>query len=289
MSLLSKNQNVMLTLVLFVVSFVSTPSFAKEAIEFPDELTEKVAKPVVVEKKVELSEATLKTLFDDMILVEGGSFEMGSNAEGATDRVKPVHTVEITTLYMGKTEVTQQLFVELMGWNTSYFVCEECAMNNISWFQMQIFIRKLNLATGKKFRLPTEAEWEYAARGGNKSKGYVYSGSNDIDDVAWYAGNGEHKSHPVALKKPNELGLYDMTGNLWEFCHDDMTMKGYKYLKHMTPEEVLNDDVLRKAMKVVRGGGYDFDADEIEVYKRDGATNNVRMPDIGFRLVLDKK
>lgn len=107
--------------------------------------------------------------------------------------------------------------------------------------------------------------------------------------MAWYAKNAERKSHPVAQQKPNELGLYDMTNNLWEFCHDDMTMNGYSYPQHMTPEEVKNDDLFRKALKVTRGGGYEFDADEIEVYKRDGATNNVRMPDTGFRLVLDKK
>ena len=99
-----------------------------------------------------------------------------------------------------------------MGWNYSYFPCPNCPVNNLSWFNMLLFIERLNKATNKNFRLPTEAEWAYAAKGGQQSKNYLYSGSNKIDEVAWYAGNANKRSHPVATKKPNELGLYDMTG-----------------------------------------------------------------------------
>jgi len=236
-----------------------------------------------------LSEQSKKKLLQDMIWVKGGSFTMGSMAPEATNREKPAHKVTLDGFYIGKTELVQSLFEELMGWNVSYFPCTQCAVNNVSWSNIQLFIERLNKATGKKFRLPTEAEWEYAAKGGNKSKGFRFSGSNNIEDVAWFAGNGERKSHPVALKKPNELGLYDMTGNLWEFVHDDMSRSTYTKEKRVNPVYVKSDNPKQKSMKVIRGGGYEFSAEESLMFKRDGATNNVRMPDIGFRLALTSK
>ncbi len=255
--------------------------------------TEIETEQAVITKKerpqVNLSDEFIEELMAEMIFVEGGSFTMGSDSPEATKRVKPAHTVEVKDFYLARTELTQKVFMTVMKWNTSYFACDECPLNNVSWFQYQIFLKRLNQATGKKFRLPTEAEWEYAARGGNKSKGYKFSGSDNIDDVAWYVGNSNNKSHPVALKKPNELGFYDMTGNMWEFCHDDMSLNGYTSKQHITAEEVYTDDLKRKALKVTRGSGYEFSLEESYVYKRDGATNNVRMPDIGFRLALSEK
>jgi len=227
-------------------------------------------------------------LIKEMVWVEGGSFEMGSDEDGARAREQPVRTVTLDGFYIGKTEVTQQLFENIMGWNYSYFYCDMCPVNNISWLNAQLFIGRLNQATAKTFRLPTEAEWEYAAQGGKYSKLYRYSGSNDIADVAWYAGNAKRRSHPVAQKEPNELGLYDMTGNLWEFCQDDMSRKAYSLLPNVNPVNISVDNTQQKSMKVIRGGGYEFAANESEVYKRDGATSNVRMPDIGFRLVMSK-
>lgn len=237
-------------------------------------------------RKFTLSDTRVKQLMQDMIWVEGGSFTMGSEAPEATNREKPAHKVTLDGFFIGKTEVTQALFEELMGWNVSYFPCEQCAINNVSWSNIQLFIQRLNKVTGKTFRLPTEAEWEYAAKGGNKSKNFRFSGSNNIEDVAWYEGNGENKSRPVALKKPNELGIYDMTGNLWEFVHDDMYRSIYTKEERVNPVYIKTDNPKKKSMKVIRGGGYEFSADESLVFKRDGATNNVRMPDIGFRLAL---
>jgi formylglycine-generating enzyme required for sulfatase activity len=236
-----------------------------------------------------LSEQSQKKLFENMIWVNVGSFTMGSNAPEATNREKPPHKVTLDGFFIGRTEVTQALFEELMGWNTSYFQCPQCAVNNVSWSNIQLFIERLNKVTGKLFRLPTEAEWEYAAKGGNKSKNYKFSGSNDIADVAWFAENANKKSHPVATKKPNELGLYDMTGNLWEFVQDDMSRHIYTKDERKNPLYVKSSDPKQKSMKVIRGGGYEFSATESLVFKRDGATSNVRMPDIGFRLALTAK
>ncbi|MDE6050289.1 MAG: formylglycine-generating enzyme family protein [Paramuribaculum sp.] len=155
----------------------------------------------------------------DMIKVVGGTYKMGSN-DGSSHE-KPVHDETVATFQIGKTEVTQELWQAVMGSNPSNFKGEaNLPVEMVSWTECNTFITKLNAATGKNFRLPTEAEWEYAARGGNKSQGYTYSGSNTIGDVAWYDGNSSSKTHPVAQKQPNELGVYDMSGNVWEWTSD---------------------------------------------------------------------
>lgn len=235
-----------------------------------------------------LEREELTSLLESLIWVEGGRFVMGSDSELASKMEGPAHEVTLSGFYLAKTEVTQALFERVMGWNYSYFQCERCPVNNISWMNVQLFLERLNTLSGKQFRLPTEAEWEYAAKGGGASKGYRFSGSNRIADVAWYAGNAARKSHPVGLKKPNELGLYDMTGNLWEFCFDDMSRKAYQRQDNHNPVIASASSHNVKSMKVIRGGGYEFSADESLVFKRDGATSNVRMPDIGFRLALSK-
>lgn len=236
-----------------------------------------------------ISEQTKSTLLKSMVWVEGGSFEMGSDAEGARLREQPKHTVTVDSFYMAKTEVTQALWLEVMGWDNSYYPCDNCPVNNISWLNMQLFIERLNAATGETFRFPTEAEWAYAAKGGKQSKGTAYSGSDHIDEVAWYAGNANRRSHQVAQKKPNELGLYDMTGNLWEFCLDDMNKNAYTREPRTNPLFLQKSSEGRVTLKVMRGGGYEFAANESEIYKRDGATSNVRLPDLGFRLAMTKK
>ena len=159
-----------------------------------------------------------------MVAVEGGTFTMGATAEQGSDadtNEKPAHQVTLSSYSIGETEVTQALWVAVMGSNPSYFTGNlQRPVERVSWNDCQTFISRLNDLTGKNFRLPTEAEWEYAARGGNKSQGYKYAGSNDINTVAWYGSNSGATAQPVATKAHNELGLYDMSGNEWEWCQD---------------------------------------------------------------------
>ena len=166
-----------------------------------------------------------------MVAVEGGTFTMGTSDDDtdAYDWEKPAHDVTLSSYSIGQTEVTQALWQAVMGSNPSYFKGNlQRPVEKVSWNDCQTFITKLNQLTGKTFRLPTEAEWEFAARGGKQSQGYKYAGSNTIGDVAWYwdnipsqtSGNAGYGTQTVATKAPNELGLYDMSGNVWEWCQD---------------------------------------------------------------------
>ena len=159
----------------------------------------------------------------EMVRVEGGTFRMGATSEQGSDADSdetPVHSVTLSSYYIGKTEVTQALWKAVMGSNPSYFKGDNQPVENVSWNDCHEFIRKLNALTGQNFRLPTEAEWEFACRGGNNSRGYKYSGSNNLGSVAWCNNNSGNKTHSVATKSPNELGIYDMSGNVWEWCSD---------------------------------------------------------------------
>ncbi len=159
----------------------------------------------------------------NMIPVEGGTFTMGATKELGTtpyDFELPTHSVTLSSYMIGETEVTQKLWKAVMGKNPSFSKDNNKPVESITWDDCQVFIQKLNTLTGQNFRLPTEAEWEFACRGGNKSKGYKYSGSNEIDKVAWHKLNCGNSSHPVKKKLPNELGIYDMSGNVWEWCQD---------------------------------------------------------------------
>ena len=158
-----------------------------------------------------------------MIAVKGGTFTMGATSEqtGAEPNESPTHSVTLSDYYIGETEVTQELWNAVMGSNPSIFMGDmQRPVEYVTWDDCQTFISRLNELTGETFRLPTEAQWEYAARGGYKSKGYTYSGSNAIDDVAWCWYNSGEMTHPVKTKAPNELGIYDMSGNVWEWCSD---------------------------------------------------------------------
>ncbi len=162
-------------------------------------------------------------LIESMVMVEGGTFTMGATSEQGSDvesDEKPTHRVTLSDYYIGKYEVTQEQWQAVMGSNPSYYKGSRKPVEKVSWNDCQEFIKKLNNLTGLNFSLPTEAQWEYAARGGNKSQGYTYSGGNDIESVAWYKNNASEETHPVGQKAPNELGLYDMSGNVYEWCQD---------------------------------------------------------------------
>ena len=159
-----------------------------------------------------------------MVKIQGGTFQMGATLEQGSDAYdweSPVHSVTLSDYYIGQTEVTQELWQAVMGSNPSSFKDNnQRPVEAVSWNDCQEFIEKLNRLTGKNFRLPTEAEWEYAARGGSKRRGYKYSGSDNPDAVAWDYENSGVKTHAVATKRANELGLYDMSGNVYEWCSD---------------------------------------------------------------------
>lgn len=191
-----------------------------------------------------------------MIPVEGGTFLMGATGEQGTDAnedEKPVHQVTLPSYYIGETEVTQELWETVMGKNPSKFKGAKRPVERVSWKDCQKFLNKLYERTGFNFRLPTEAEWEFAARGGNKSLGFKYSGSNNIDDVAWYYDNSDKQSHEVKTKQPNELGIYDMSGNVWEFVHD--YYDAYTGRAQVDPIGPLSDIF---SMHVIRGGCWNY-------------------------------
>ena len=228
-----------------------------------------------------------------MIYVEGGTFTMGATSEQESDAnkdEKPAHQVTLSGYYIGETVVTQALWKavmekrKIMGMiktdnNPSSFKGDDRPVECVSWNDCKMFISKLNSLTGKNFRMPTEAEWEYAARGGNKSRGYKYSGSDNIDDVAWYDGNSGNETHPVKTKNANELGLYDMSGNVWEWCSD--WYGSYSSAAQTNPKGP--DSGTRR---VLRGGCWDFYARYCRCSSRDDFDPDGRGIVLGLRLCL---
>ena len=220
----------------------------------------------------------------EMIKVEAGSFNMGATPEMENPHKdqKPVHRVTMTNdYYIGKYEVTQALWQAVMGSNPSYFKGDDLPVEKVSWNDCQDFISKLNAMTGKRFRLPTEAEWEYAARGGKKSRGYQYSGSNTLGDVAWYSDNSGKKTHAVGTKQPNELGIYDMTGNVWEWCQD-------WYGSYSRSPQTNPTGAVRGSFRVGRGGSWYLSAWNCRSSYRDFGTPVSRYIYQGLRLVLSE-
>ena len=219
----------------------------------------------------------------DMVRVEAGTFTMGATPEMKDPFLweKPAHQVTLTNdYYIGKYEVTQALWKAVMGKNPSNFKGDNLPVEQVSWDDCQEFINKLNKITGKKFRLPTEAEWEYAARGGKKSRGYQYSGSNNLSDVAWYKDNSDSRIHTVGSKQANELGIYDMSGNVWEWCQDRW---GYYSSSSQTNPIGANSGSDR-----VRRGGYWGEYDDCRLSCRFSTAPSSRFMNLGLRLILSK-
>ncbi|MCD6013007.1 MAG: Sulphatase-modifying factor protein [Flavipsychrobacter sp.] len=246
-----------------------------------------------------------------MVHVQGGNFDLGSN-DDAEDR-KPAHTVTLKDFYIGEYEVTQKQWKEIMNTNPSNYQCDECPVTNVNWDDAQAFIEKLNAKTGRHFRLPTEAEWEYAARGGVKEdlvkeynnprggvnefmindqgkrkpakmkEGKKYAGQNRLGEIAWYARNSESRPHPIGRKKPNELGIYDMTGNVEEWCND-WYGKTYGSKNDVeNPQGPTGGNA-----RVVRGGSYLSDPVDLVVTRRAAYLPNTQERYLGFRLAEDK-
>ncbi len=240
--------------------------------------------PITIMPKSKARETyTVNGVSFTMIEVRGGTFLMGATAEqgsDAYDSEKPAHQVTLSDYYIGQTEVTQALWKAVMyGNNPSKHIGDNLPVEQVSWNDVQEFIWRLNDLTGAKFRLPTEAEWEFAARGGTKAHGNKYSGSNNIDFVAWYYDNSGQTTHPVATKAPNELGIYDMSGNVWEWCQD---WKGdYSSLSQTNPTGPMTG-----SDRVYRGGSAWLIAWFCRVSNRFYDTPDYRFYDLGFRLAL---
>lgn len=227
----------------------------------------------------------------NMVKVEGGTYQMGAtdNDKDASSSEKPRHKVSVSNFYIGETEVTQSLWKAVMGNNPSHFNGTELPVENVSWNDCQEFIKQLNAITGKNFRLPTEAEWEYAARGGQNSLGYKYAGSHDIKTVGWYDGNSEKGTHPVRWKKANELGLYDMSGNVFEWCQDYYDAAFYNHSNSINPEkDPCNDVVASLYAHVLRGGCWHWSDKYCRVSSRSSNGQGVKSEIIGLRLAMSE-
>ena len=230
-----------------------------------------------------------------MTYVEGGTFQMGSN-DGESDE-RPVHTVSVDSFSIGTYEVTQDIYEAVMGSNPSYFKGAELPVEQVSWYDAVEFCNALSRRdeleevytisgtdvscdwSKRGYRLPTEAEWEYAVRGGNKSQGYTYAGSDTAGDVAWYGDNSGSKTHPVGQKQANELGLYDMSGNVWEWCWD-------RSGSYSTSAATNPSGPSSGSYRVVRGGGWYYDATNVRTAYRDSYTPSRGSNLIGFRVLV---
>jgi hypothetical protein len=220
--------------------------------------------------------------------VNGGTFMMGAADDDTNVEAdeKPQHEVTLSDYHIGQTEVTQQLWQAVMGYNPSSFKGDNLPVESVSWDECQQFVEKLSQMTGLYFRLPTEAEWEYAARGGNRSKGYVYSGSNNADSVAWHIWNTSSLQE-VGQLQPNELGIYDMTGNVWEYCSD--------YKSPYTADAQVNpqgSQITSSKLRVTRGGGWrqnpGFDTG-LSYCRITNRASLSKSDIVGLRIVLDER
>ena len=232
----------------------------------------------------------LKKLMADMVLVEGGTYMMGNPDRDRNDEyAKDVpHEVTLSSFYICKYEVTEALWTAVMGSNPSRDkLGDNYPVERVNWYDCQDFVEKLSELTGRHFRLPTEAEWEYAARGGKRSRGYRYSGSYALDEIGWHVGNAHYYKREVGTKKPNELGLYDMTGNVSEWCQDKLDIEYYHHSPSINPQG--SDRSTYKDNRCFRGGSFcdEEKYDELKVYTRNtGMPPEEKYGHLGLRLAM---
>lgn len=245
--------------------------------------TTKVLLRPVSRIEAETIKITVDSVSFNMVKVDGGNFIMGANIDdiNCNENERPRHRVTLSDYYIGQTEVTQELYCTVLEISPLYDKAEaKMPITNVSYTRFKDFIIKLNLMTGYEFCLPTEAEWEFAARGGNKSRGCRYSGSDVLDDVGWYDKNSGDRPHIVATKQPNELGIFDMSGNVGEWCGD-----GYK---DYSSQEQTDPDIPVEYHYCLRGGEYYAYDNMCKVSYRSGSTEDYEEEYIGFRLALHK-
>ena len=257
------------------------PAVVQTNIPQPSAPVQQVSQNTIDSSSPAIKTVTVNGVSFNMILVDGGTFQMGATKEQKKtyDSEKPVHQVTLSPYYIGETEVTQELWQTVMGDNPSGFQYSQRPVEQVSWVDCQLFIRKLNQQTGLNFRLPTEAQWEFAARGGNKSQGYQYSGSNNLGDVAWYNGNGSKQTHDVKTKQANELGIYDMSGNVWEWCQD--WDRNYSSGSQTNPTGPSSG-----SYRVIRGGSWGDYARNCRVARRYSYPPGSSINGLGLRLAL---
>lgn len=244
--------------------------FYKKALQLYDQSESGLAEQAKVKK-------ALETIV--MIPVPAGCFQMGSSAKEANSDESPVHRVCVDGFAIGKYEVTQGIWQKVMGANPSYFsACgADCPVEQVSWDDVQTFLSKLNSQTGQHYRLPTEAEWEYACRSGGKDQ--TYCGGNNLSALGWYYENSGSKTHPVGQKQANELGLYDMSGNVWEWVQDWYSEHYYKNSPAQNPAGPSGG-----SDRVLRGGSWDYNARRCRAAIRFDVSPGYRNFDLGFRL-----
>jgi formylglycine-generating enzyme required for sulfatase activity len=230
------------------------------------------------------SDSIPKLPIPEMVVVEGGTFRMGTITDPSgqgTFNTRFSHQVSLSSFQIGKYEVTQAEWLAVMGTNLSLHQgCDNCPVEEVSWNDVQLFIRTLNEKSGKNYQLPTAAQWEFAARGGNKSKGYKYAGSNDMDEVGWFGGEFIDQTHPVGRKHPNEIGIYDMSGNVAEWCSDWFD-PNYDPGPQTNPQGPLPG-----VGHVVRGSSWGAGPSDFHVLGGRIGYPNDRSAHVGFRLVL---
>ncbi|MCX6136862.1 MAG: SUMF1/EgtB/PvdO family nonheme iron enzyme [Ignavibacteriales bacterium] len=259
---------------------VSASGYAAQRISIRIEENKTTLEEIVLKKivKKDYPSGTTSSLAGEFVFVKGGTFKMGSNE---SDDEKPIHSVAVSDFYIGKYEVTQKQWRMVMGNNPSNFRGDNLPVERVSWNDVQEFIKRLNEREGRAiYRLPTEAEWEYAARGGSLSRGYIYCGSNTLGDIGWYGGNSDNRTHPVGTRQPNELGIFDMTGNVWEWCLD---WYGAAYYANSPGENPPGPP--SGSSRVLRGGTWYYLEYSCRVAYRDDDWPDLKDFGLGFRLL----